>query len=224
MLFVIEGLDGCGKATQTELFRQRLCETGANPLSISFPNYDSDSSRLVTMYLNGEISDNISDVNAYAASSFYAADRYISFKKSWEKDYLNDRCIIADRYTTANQLYQATKQPAGSRIAFADWIADFEYNKLGLPRPDLVIMLRMPVAVSQKLMTERYHNDETKKDLHEKSPDYLQHVYDVSSEIAEYYKWHIIECADENGNLYDRKTISDRIWAVYESFKEGKML
>lgn len=217
MMIVIEGLDGCGKATQTKLLMGNLQKRNVEVQRITYPAYHSKSSTLVQMYLNGEIDKDAANINAYAASTFYAADRYIDFKREWQDAYLSDVTIISDRYTTANQLYQATKQPADSRIEFADWVGDFEYNKLGLPKPDFVILLRIPVEISQELMFTRYNGDISKKDIHETDTIYLKHIYDVSTEIAEHYGWHIIDCYQDN-RLLSRKEIADMILAKYDAF------
>lgn len=223
MLIVIEGLDGCGKATQTKMLADSIkaVQPDRKLRTISFPVYENDSSTAVRMYLNGQIRKNSDEINAYAASSFYAIDRYITFKQDWEKDYNDNTVIIADRYVTANQLYQAAKQPDDSMIQFIDWLDDYEYNKLGLPRPDIVIMLRIPVETSQKLMFERYKNED-KRDLHESNMLYLKHIYDVSTKVAEHCGWNIVDCVDENGNLLPRNAIADIIRNILNTTLKGE--
>lgn len=215
MIIVIEGLDGCGKATQSKMLKERLTLSfpNKNVTSVSFPDYEAESSRFVKMYLNGELSKNSADINAYAASMFFAADRYISYKTKWQACYQNNDIIIADRYVTANQLYQAAKQPDNNIIPFVNWLDDFEYNRLQLPRPDITIMLRLPVAISQKLMLTRYGNDSNKRDIHENNIDYLQRVYNVSTLVAEHCGWNIIDCS--NGNeIMTKEQISDIIFDI----------
>ena len=157
-LVVIDGLDGSGKTTQFEILREKLAADTAVK-AISFPDYDQPSSALVKMYLNGEISANAADVNAYAASSFYAADRYASYKMFWEKNYLSGELILASRYVTSNAIHQMGKLPESEWDSYLEWLADYEYIKLALPEPNLVIFLDMPVEISQRLMTGRYFGD-----------------------------------------------------------------
>ena len=193
-LIVIEGLDGSGKGTQAELLCQALKEQGCHVRKVSFPNYDSDSSALIKMYLAGEFGTDPSAVNAYAASTFYAVDRYASFKKDWEGFYNDGGIIVADRYTTSNAVHQCSKLPKEQWDGYLQWLFDFEYRLVGIPAPDKVIYLQVDPAVSQKLMTGRYQGDESKKDIHEKDLSYL----DRSREAAEYCAgklgWETVRC------------------------------
>ena len=170
---VIEGLDGSGKATQTELLRKALESKGNKVTKLTFPDYDNPSSSLVKMYLGGELGDKPSDVNAYAASAFYSVDRVASYLQFWKKDYENDKIILADRYATSNIIYQMSKLPKEEWDSFIEFQEDFEYNKLNVPKPDLIIYLDVEPDVSQKLLSGRYKGDESKKDLHEKNLDFL---------------------------------------------------
>lgn len=172
-LIVLEGLDGSGKATQAKLLAAHLAAQGFSVREVTFPNYESDSSALVKMYLAGQFGDKPDDVNAYAASSFYAVDRYASYKKDWGSFYENGGVVIADRYTTSNAVHQCSKLPPEQWEAFLGWLFDFEFHLLGLPAPDKVIYLQVDPAVSQKLMTERYHGDESKKTSTKKTPSTL---------------------------------------------------
>ena len=106
-LIVIEGLDGSGKSTQLELLAGRLRDARIPAKTISFPDYESNSSALVKMYLNGEFGDKPGDVNPYAASLFYCVDRFASFKSKWGEEYNAGQIIIAGRYTTSNAIHQA---------------------------------------------------------------------------------------------------------------------
>ena len=164
-LIVLEGLDGSGKATQAKLLAQHLKEAGKNVQEITFPDYASDSSALVKMYLAGQFGDKPDDVNAYAASSFYAVDRYASYKTSWGSFYEAGGVIIADRYTTSNAVHQCSKLPPEQWESFLQWLFDYEFRLLGLPAPDEVIYLQVDPAVSQKLMTQatRAKKTSTKK-------------------------------------------------------------
>ncbi len=195
-LIVIEGLDGCGKSTQLELLPQNLAKNNINVQSVSFPDYESDSSALVKMYLSGQFGQKPGDVNAYAASAFYAVDRYASFKKDWGNFYNSGGTVVAGRYTTSNAVHQASKLPPQKWDDFLAWLYDFEFNKLGIPKPDLVIFLDMPTAVSQKMLKNRYSGDDTKKDIHERDTEYLEHCRKAALYTAEFSNWHIINCAD----------------------------
>ena len=172
-LIVIEGLDGSGKSTQLDLLISALSAKGKKVRKIKLPDYDSPSSTLVKMYLSGDFGKDPNAVNAYAAGAFYAVDRYASFVLDWKADYESNKIIVADRYATSNSIYQMEKIDCSDWDAYLDWSEDFEYNKLGIPKPDAVIYLDMPVGISQKLMTRRYNGNESKKDVHEADVEFL---------------------------------------------------
>ncbi len=199
-LIVVEGLDGSGKATQAKLLAKTLTERGQHVRKVSFPDYDSDSSALVKMYLAGQFGTHPDDVNAYAASTFYAVDRYASFKKDWQKEYQNG-IIIADRYTTSNAIHQCSKLPKEKWDEFLDWLFDFEYRLLGIPKPDTIIYLRVDPVVSQKLMTQRYHGVEERKDIHEKDVEYLNRCRMAADYCAQKLGWEIVECSKDSNML-----------------------
>ncbi len=209
-LIVIEGLDGCGKSTQLALLPQNLEKCGIKTESVSFPDYDSPSSSLVKMYLGGEFGSSPSDVNAYAASVFYAADRYASFKTAWGNFYNDGGTVIAGRYTTANAVHQCSKLPESEWAGFLDWLYDFEYNKIGIPKPDLVLFLDMPIEVSQKLLTNRYEGDNGKKDIHERDTKYLENCRKSALFTANYSGWKTVCCA-ENGKARSIDDIAEEI-------------
>ncbi len=204
-LIVIEGLDGSGKSTQLELLQKNLKNSGVDCKSVSFPAYESDSSALVKMYLNGEFGKKPDDVNAYAASVFYTVDRYASYKANWGEYYNNGGTIVSGRYTTSNAVHQASKLSEDKWEEFLSWLYDFEYNKIGIPKPDKVIFLDMPIEVSQKLLSKRYEGDNSKKDIHESDTEYLDRCRKSALFTAEYSGWEIIPCA-ENG---EARTIED---------------
>ena len=162
-MIVIEGLDGSGKGTQASLLLENLKKSGRDAFAIDLPNYSDDSSALVRMYLRGEMGRHPGDVNAYAASTFFAVDRYASFKKFWGNEYDGGKIIVANRYTTSNACHQMTKLPEAEWDSFLDWLFDFEYRKLGIPAPDCVVFLDMPVEVSQKLLEKRYETTRAKR-------------------------------------------------------------
>ena len=191
-LIVIEGGDGSGKATQARKLFDRLRAELARPThKISFPDYQSASSALIKMYLHGDFGSNPSDVDAYAASTFYAVDRYASYKTDWKKYYEAGDIIIADRYVTSNMAHQAIKiDDPIERQKFLSWLDDFEYEKLKLPRPNLVIFLDMPPAISERLIDERH-----KLDIHETDREYLRQCHRAYKELAAQYHWTVIDCA-----------------------------
>lgn len=204
-LIVIEGLDGSGKSTQLELLPKNLKEKGITSRSVSFPCYEDDSSALIKMYLAGQFGSAPGDVNAYAASCFYACDRYASFKKDWGEFYTDGGIIVSGRYTTSNAVHQCSKLPKEQWPAFLSWLYDFEYQKLGIPKPDKVIFLDMPTEVSQKLLDNRYQSDGGHKDIHEKDVEYLNRCREAAIFTAEYSGWVKISCAKDG----DPRSIED---------------
>lgn len=214
-LIVIEGLDGSGKSTQVEILMKRLEKEGKAPFEIKLPYYSDESSTLVKMYLAGQFGSKPEDVNAYAASTFYAADRYASFKKFWSREYDEGRLIVADRYTTSNAVHQMTKLPEEKRDSFMEWLFDFEYNKLSIPSPECVVFLDMPVEISQKLMTSRYSGDERKKDVHERDVAYLKACYETAKYAAQKLGWYVVRCS-ENGEPRKIEDIAEDIYSCVE--------
>lgn len=200
-IIVIDGLDGCGKSTQLEIIKNRLSESGKCVHTISFPDYESQSSALVKMYLNGEFSDDPDDINAYAASSFYAVDRYSSYMKNWKKIYESNSIILAARYVSSNAFHQMPKLSEEKWYEFLTWLYDYEHNKLGLPEADKVIFLDMPINVSQKLLSTRYNGDEAKKDIHESHIGYLEKCRKAALFACETMKWDVIRCSCDDAPL-----------------------
>ena len=196
-LIVIEGLDGSGKATQAKLLFESLRQQGRDVRQVSFPDYDSDSSALVKMYLAGDFGSEPGDVNAYAASTFFAVDRYASFKKNWREFYENGGIVIADRYTTSNAVHQCSKLPEAEWEGYLNWLFHFEYDLLGIPAPDRVFYLQTDPGMSQKLLTERYRGDEKKKDIHERNADYLAHSRAAAEFCAKKLGWTTIHCVKD---------------------------
>ena len=191
-LITVEGTDACGKSSQIALLRERLSREGVDYRQVSFPRYDNESSALVRLYLGGGFGDSVSAVNPYAASAFFAVDRVASYLREW-KDYLeNGGLVILDRYTTSNAIYQATKLPESEREGFCDWLFDFEYNLLGLPRPSGVFFLDMPPKFAEILMKNRGEAE----DVHERDKAYMKNCYDTCKTLAEKYGWTRIACTD----------------------------
>ncbi len=212
-LIVIEGLDGSGKSTQEELLKKKLSEINIKVNFIKLPNYDDPACDLVKMYLSGRFGSDPSDVNAYAASSFFAVDRYVSYNCYWKEQYLNGEVFLADRYTTSNAYHQLTKTDKKDWDSYLKWLEDFEYNKMGIPKPDAVIYLDMPIEVSQKLMTDRYNGDETKKDIHEKNIEYLKSCREAADYACEKLGWTRIVCG-ENGVPLPVEYISEKVFSA----------
>ena len=193
-LIVFEGTDGSGKATQSELLCQELTRRGIPYRKLTFPRYQEESSALVRLYLGGAFGQKPGDVNAYAAAAFYSVDRYASYKQDWGSYYEQGGLLIADRYTTSNAVHQTSKLPPEQWDTFLQWLFDYEYHLLGLPAPDKVIYLQVDPAVSQRLMTARYHGDETRKDVHEKDTEYLARSRRAAEYCAAHLGWDTVHC------------------------------
>lgn len=198
-LIVIEGLDSSGKETQSRLLCEHLKKSGKKVKRIEFPNYKSDSSALVRMYLGGSFGNSPDCVNAYAASTFFAADRYATYKTDFE-EFLNEGgIVVADRYTTSNMIHQASKiADSEKKEAYLDWLDNFEYDLLGLPRPDKVIFLDMPMEIAEKLMAARVNkiDGSEKKDIHERNREYLKATYDAALEVSDKFRWEHVMCGE----------------------------
>ena len=209
-IIVIEGLDGSGKATQTKILAEMLADKGYKVRKLEFPDYANPSSSLVKMYLGGDFGSNPNDVNAYAASSFYAVDRVASFLQFWKTDYEEGTVILSDRYATSNIIYQMSKVDDSQRDEFIEWQNDFEYNKLGIPKPDAVVYLDVEPEVSQKLMEKRYGGDMSKMDLHERNVKFLLDCRKSALYAAEKCNWKVINCC-ENGEIKSIENIAEEI-------------
>ena len=210
-LIVIEGTDGSGKSTQFKLLTQRLSREGREFRQIVFPQYSEPSSALIRMYLGGEFGSHPADVNAYAASAFYAVDRYASFKKVWGEYYNGGGLVISDRYTTSNAVHQASKEPEDSRQSFLKWLYEFEYDHLGLPRPDLTLYLDVPTDFTEKLLRAREQNTHTQADIHEQDTAYLATCRRMGALAADYYGWTVISCV-RDGKMRSIEDIHEEIY------------
>lgn len=210
-LIVIEGTDGSGKSTQFRLLTDRLTSDNIAFQKLVFPQYSEPSSALIRMYLGGEFGTHPSDVNAYAASSFYAVDRYASYKKVWGQWYENGGLVLSDRYTTSNAVHQAAKEPPEQQSAFLKWLYEFEYDRLGLPNPDLVIYLDVPTDFTEKLMRSREAATNTHADIHEQDLAYLATCRRTGKAAATYYGWTVIDCV-RDGVMRSIEDIHEEIY------------
>lgn len=218
-LFVIDGTDGSGKQTQFEKLKERLTKEGIDYLVVSFPNYDDPSSSLVKMYLSGEFGENAKEVSPYIASTFYAADRYATYKRFLEKYYQEGGVILADRYTTANMVHQAGKiKEKKEREKFLDWLWDFEFNLYGLPVPTKAFFLNMPPEYALKLMEHREnkftHMDQ--KDIHERDKNHIIDSYEAACDLVDKYNWYEVKCV-RNSEIRPIDEIHEEI---YEEIKK----
>ncbi len=195
-LIIIEGGDGSGKATQTRLLVEGLRKNGKSVKAVSFPDYDSESSALVKMYLRGDFGKDADAVNPYAASAFYAVDRFASYQMHWKQFLQEGRIVIADRYTTSNMLYQMIKiETQMEKETYLNWLEDFEFNKMGLPRPDCVILLDVPLEVTEQLMAQRVGKTGGQTgDIHERDESFLRRCHEAYDMLANKYNWYRIDC------------------------------
>lgn len=215
-LIVIEGTDSSGKETQTKKLYERLANEVEKVRKISFPNYESPACEPVKMYLAGAFGDNALNVNPYPVSTMFAIDRYASYKMDWESFYNAGGIIVTDRYTTSNMVHQASKiENIDEKSKYLGWLEDLEYNKMGIPKPDLVIFLNMPTEMAVKLMEARKNKitGEEKKDIHEKDTPYLKKSYDNACDIAKKYNWQEIKCV-ENKRLKTIEEIGEEIYTL----------
>lgn len=216
-LIVFEGTDGSGKSTQYARLCQRLESEGKQFQRLVFPQYDKPSSALLRMYLGGEFGKKPEDVNAYAASTFYAVDRYASLKQVWGEYYENGGLILADRYITSNAVHQAAKVKEEERSEFFDWLFDFECNKLGLPQPDMVIYLDMPTEKAVENLRSREAATNTKADIHEVDTAYLALCHETAGQAADYLGWKRINCVNDAGQLRTIEELHEEIWNLVKS-------
>lgn len=215
-LIVFEGIDGSGKSTQYRRLCERLRAEGLKFENIVFPRYDKPSSALIRMYLNGEFGQDPADVNAYAASTFYAVDRYASYVTDWGGCYHGGGVVLSDRYTTSNAVHQGSKLPTEQLSQFFDWLYDLEYTRMGLPKPDLVIYLDVDVETSLARMAQRRAEDGSKADIHEKDVHYLEQCLELGHKAAAHYGWTVVSHR-KNGAV---RSIEDKHEEIYRVVKE----
>ena len=218
-LIVIEGTDGSGKSTQFRMLSQHLEQDNIAFKHLVFPRYKEESSALIRMYLGGAFGDKPTDVNAYAASAFYAVDRYASYKMDWGKWYEEGGLVLSDRYTTSNAVHQASKETGVARDTYLKWLYEFEYDKLGLPRPDLTIYLDVPTDFTEKMLRSREQATNTQADIHEKDMTYLATCRETGRAAAQYYGWTVIQCV-KDGQMRTIEDIHNEIYAAVRSCLE----
>ncbi|MBR5529428.1 MAG: deoxynucleoside kinase [Oscillospiraceae bacterium] len=215
-LIVIEGTDGSGKSTQFKKLSEHLQEDQIAFKHLVFPRYSEESSALIRMYLGGQFGKKPTDVNAYAASAFYAVDRYASYKMDWGQWYEDGGLVLSDRYTTSNAVHQASKEEGDAQKAYLHWLYEFEYGKLGLPRPDLTIYLDVPTDFTEKMLRGREQATNTTADIHEQDMDYLATCRKTGRAAAEYYGWTVIQCVKDGA----MRTIEDIHAEIYAAVKK----
>ena len=220
-LIVIEGTDGSGKSTQSRMLWEHLESENVPFQHIVFPRYQEESSALIRMYLGGKFGDKPSDVNAYTASAFIAVDRFASYKMDWGKWFEEGGQVLSDRYTTSNAVHQASKEPEEKQADFLHWLYDFEYDKLGLPRPDLTIYLDVPTDFTEKLLRHREADTNTKADIHEKDMAYLATCRETGRKAAAYYGWTVIHCV-KDGQMRSIEDIHEEIYHHVKNCLEEK--
>ena len=214
-LIVFEGTDGSGKSTQFDLLTKALESQGKTFRRLRFPRYDQESSALIRMYLGGQFGSDPGAVNAYAASTFYAVDRYASWMQDWKEDYENGMVFLADRYTTSNAVHQGSKMQSAEREAYFEWLYDMEFGKMGLPKPDLVILMDMPIELTRQLMRKRESDTNTSADIHEQDLGYLEHCRESALEAARHYGWTVISGA-KDGQLRSIEDIHEEVYQIVE--------
>ena len=210
-LIVFEGTDGSGKATQSKLLSERLQQEGFDCRALTFPRYGKPSAAPLEEYLHGAYGSHPEAVNAYAASTFFAVDRYASYQQDWGKYYESGGILVADRYTTSNAVHQASKLPEGERQAFLKWLFDFEYRLLQLPEPTLVFYLDVPTEITEKMMRCREAQTNTTADIHEQDDGYLRACRRAAQKTAEECAWHCIDCS-QNGEMRNAGDIHEEIY------------
>lgn len=219
-LIVFEGTDGSGKSTQFHMLTQKLQTMQIDFKTMEFPQYSEPSSSLIRMYLGGEFGARPVDVNAYAASTFYAVDRYASYRKVWGKYYNEGGIMLSDRYTTSNAVHQASKEPDDKREEFFRWLYEFEYSHMELPKPDLVIYLDVPTELSGQMLRRREAATNTHADIHEQHMDYLRICRNTGLQAAKFYGWKIINCAS-NGKMRSIEDIHNEIYDLVKACLEA---
>jgi Thymidylate kinase len=212
-LIVFEGTDGSGKATQARLLCGHLEREGVSFRKIDFPRYGNPFAEPARLYLEGALGRKPGDVNAYAASTLYAVDRYASYKQDWGAFYEAGGLVVADRYTTSNAVHQASKLPQAERAEFLQWLFDLEYHRLGLPRPEMVVYLDLPVEITEQMMRRRESASGTHADIHEQDEAYLKSCREGARQTAQTCGWTVLDCA-RDGAPRTAEEIHEDVWRL----------
>lgn len=192
-LIVLEGIDGSGKSTQFAMLTQALKEQGHDFRPIAFPRYSESSSAPLRAYLNGDFGKNPGDVSAHAASVLFFVDRFASWRTDWGEYYKSGGLILCDRYTTSNAIHQGAKLPPKELDSFLDWLYDFEFDLMELPRPDAVLYMDIDLESSlSQMRARRLAGGGT--DIHEEDAEYLASCLRAGSAAADRLGWHRIPC------------------------------
>lgn len=213
-LIAIEGLDGSGKGTQSLILEKALRGMGFRVGLMSFPDYESEGSAPVRLYLSGALGEHPDDVNAYAASALFLADRLVSWKGRYEREFADCDFIIANRYTTANAYHQLSKLRRAEWDSFLDWLYELEFDRVGLPRPDAVICLLNPPERAVEMIERRCAETGVKKDIHESDMGYLRRCYEAAEYAGEHLGWTLISCVDGRGDIISREDMHERIMSA----------
>ncbi len=219
-LIVFEGIDGSGKSTQFKMLCDRLASEGIDFRKVVFPQYSEPSSALLRMYLGGEFGSRPEDVNAYAASTFFAVDRYASFVKVWRDYYCAGGILLADRYTTSNIIHQGSKLPSENRTEFFYWLYDFEFRLLQLPKPDAVIYMDVSLKTAEAQIQRRETETNTKSDIHEADAAYLAKCLECGRLAADTLDWNRIQC-EQQGNMLPAAVIHEQIYTLSKRLIEN---
>lgn len=217
-LIVLEGIDGSGKSSQYARICRRLDEDSISYHHIVFPRYDKESSALLRLYLQGEFGSDPDAVNAYTASTFFAVDRFASYRDDWGEAYRQGCLILSDRYTTSNAVHQGSKLPTELLPEYFGWLSDLEYNRMQLPKPDLVIYLETTLEISVKRMRRRENVTGTHADIHEKNTDYLEKCLQTAEFACDFFGWKRIACLDESGKERKLSEKNDEIYSEILKF------
>ena len=216
-LIVIEGAcDGIGKTTQYKLLKKYLEDKGYNVCSHHFPTYDSKQGKLTEYYLNGDFG-NPNDLSPYLVNSIYAVDRVITWKDKLKDAYEKGNIILLDRYTTSSLIYQsALFKSKSEKKSFIDYVTDYEYNKLGIKKPDKVIFLTADFNLVSSMISKRKSNDGVKNDVYERDSKLMKKIYDNAMFVSDYLDFDTVKC-DLNGSLRSIEDIQNEIKNIIDN-------
>lgn len=214
-LIVIEGaVDGIGKSTQFALLRDELERASYKVLGHHFPSYGTPQGALVEAYLSGKLG-SPSSLSPYLVNTLYAADRAITWQNELKCHLDSGGLVLLDRYTTSSLIYQsALFDTDREKLDFAEYISDYEYSRLGIPRPDAVLFLDAPFEAAEAQRCRRHENDGVANDVHEKDNTFLHRVWESAQLICDAQGWSRIRCTDDNGEMFTREKIHEDIMKV----------